>query len=163
MSRDVALALHVALVGGLVVALVLYVWTEARRGEVPPEAGAPSPGGLSPYKEWRKLSWREQRAVAMSARKGRPHPDPAVAAAALRWANDLYRRWRFYLATYLGLGVVATGAVYMLFALVAEAVWAGYEKQWPIVVTGPLVATSGSFYSAKKIRAAARSATASGG
>jgi hypothetical protein len=37
---------------------------------------------------WYDLSWKERRTVVRLARKGRRHPDPAVARVAEEWAKE---------------------------------------------------------------------------
>ena len=39
--------------------------------------------------EWHELGDRRQREVARHARRGRPHPDPHVAAVARAWAEQV--------------------------------------------------------------------------
>ncbi|MEU2348610.1 hypothetical protein [Modestobacter sp. NPDC049651] len=49
-----------------------------------------------PLREWDELGGRRRRQVARHARRGRPHPDPQVAAVARAWARqvpDVARPW----------------------------------------------------------------------
>jgi len=70
-----------------------------------------------PWREWEELGWRRRRQVARHARRGRPHPDPHVAAVARAWAEQVRQPDRPSRRQRLRTAAVAGGIVALLVAL----------------------------------------------
>ena len=78
-----------------------------------------------PQREWSDLGWRARRQVARSARHGRPHPDPHVAAVARAWAGQVPQRPRTRTRRQRIGSTASTVVAVALFTLEVLVVWGG--------------------------------------